>query len=154
MCFVVSALKLRLRSLSHLIIYYCYDKGHAYNSFPKMGDSWIPEDVFSMEPFVRNFFENTSTVQVCLSCNVKFTDLFVFSYKGVQLHMLSGISYLRDCSHSLCFLFLRPKLYVPLSQIICLGRLISSSRSCSSIIEFLPQQHYSLWVDYGWLQGK
>uniref|UniRef100_A0A804LST2 Cytochrome c oxidase assembly protein COX15 n=1 Tax=Zea mays TaxID=4577 RepID=A0A804LST2_MAIZE len=40
------------------------DAGHAYNSFPKMGDSWIPEDVFSMEPFVRNFFENTSTVQL------------------------------------------------------------------------------------------
>ncbi|CAO2202354.1 unnamed protein product [Urochloa humidicola] len=40
------------------------DAGHAYNSFPKMGDTWIPEDVFSMEPFIRNFFENTSTVQL------------------------------------------------------------------------------------------
>ncbi|CAL4963857.1 unnamed protein product [Urochloa decumbens] len=40
------------------------DAGHAYNSFPKMGDTWIPEDVSSMEPFIRNFFENTSTVQL------------------------------------------------------------------------------------------
>jgi hypothetical protein len=32
-----------------------------------MGDTWIPEDVFSMEPFARNFFENTSTVQVSSS---------------------------------------------------------------------------------------
>nr|CAB3481317.1 unnamed protein product [Digitaria exilis] len=40
------------------------DAGHAYNSFPKMGDTWIPEDVFSMEPFIRNFFENTSMVQL------------------------------------------------------------------------------------------
>ncbi|CAO2191912.1 unnamed protein product [Urochloa humidicola] len=40
------------------------DAGHAYNSFPKMGDTWIPEDVFSMEPLIRNFFENTSTVQL------------------------------------------------------------------------------------------
>ncbi|CAL5001460.1 unnamed protein product [Urochloa decumbens] len=40
------------------------DAGHAYNSFPKMGDTWIPEDVFSMEPFIRNFVENTSTVQL------------------------------------------------------------------------------------------
>ncbi|KAF0896061.1 hypothetical protein E2562_018178 [Oryza meyeriana var. granulata] len=39
------------------------DAGHAYNTFPKMGDTWIPEDVFTMEPFIRNFFENTSTVQ-------------------------------------------------------------------------------------------
>ncbi|KAG1360563.1 putative Cytochrome c oxidase assembly protein COX15 [Cocos nucifera] len=40
------------------------DAGHAYNSFPKMGDSWIPDDIFSMEPLTRNFFENTSTVQL------------------------------------------------------------------------------------------
>ncbi|XP_051203393.1 heme A synthase COX15 isoform X1 [Lolium perenne] len=40
------------------------DAGRAYNTFPKMGDTWIPEDVFSMVPFIRNFFENTSTVQL------------------------------------------------------------------------------------------
>ncbi|KAG0473600.1 hypothetical protein HPP92_014937 [Vanilla planifolia] len=40
------------------------DAGHAYNTFPKMGDSWIPDDVFSMTPLYRNFFENTSTVQL------------------------------------------------------------------------------------------
>ena len=46
-----------------------------------MGDTWVPEDVFSMEPFVRNFFENTSTVQVTFSPNDKFTALFTFSWK-------------------------------------------------------------------------
>ncbi|XP_062025106.1 cytochrome c oxidase assembly protein COX15-like [Rosa rugosa] len=40
------------------------DAGHAYNTFPKMGDRWIPEDVFDMKPLIRNFFENTSTVQL------------------------------------------------------------------------------------------
>ncbi|PIA48278.1 hypothetical protein AQUCO_01400696v1 [Aquilegia coerulea] len=40
------------------------DAGHAYNTFPKMGDTWIPDDIFSMKPLVRNFFENTSTVQL------------------------------------------------------------------------------------------
>ncbi|KAI5333975.1 hypothetical protein L3X38_024108 [Prunus dulcis] len=40
------------------------DAGHAYNTFPKMGDTWIPEDVFDMKPLIRNFFENTSTVQL------------------------------------------------------------------------------------------
>ncbi|MQL86907.1 hypothetical protein Taro_019440 [Colocasia esculenta] len=40
------------------------DAGHAYNTFPKMGDSWIPDDIFSMEPLLRNCFENTSTVQL------------------------------------------------------------------------------------------
>ncbi|KAJ9562665.1 hypothetical protein OSB04_007825 [Centaurea solstitialis] len=40
------------------------DAGHAFNTFPKMGDSWIPEDVLSMKPLIRNFFENTATVQL------------------------------------------------------------------------------------------
>lgn len=39
-------------------------QGHAYNTFPKMGDTWIPDDIFDMKPLIRNFFENTSTVQV------------------------------------------------------------------------------------------
>lgn len=50
--------------VSHTVNFLLLYQGHAYNSFPKMGDTWIPEDVFSMEPFIRNFFENTSTVQV------------------------------------------------------------------------------------------
>ncbi|KAJ7963494.1 Cytochrome c oxidase assembly protein cox15 [Quillaja saponaria] len=40
------------------------DAGHAFNTFPKMGDTWIPDDIFDMKPLVRNFFENTSTVQL------------------------------------------------------------------------------------------
>lgn len=56
-----------------LIIY--YQQGHAYNTFPKMGDTWIPEDVFAMEPFIRNFFENTSTVQVMLYLTIKSRQL-------------------------------------------------------------------------------
>ncbi|XP_076884693.1 heme A synthase COX15-like isoform X2 [Bidens hawaiensis] len=40
------------------------DAGRAFNTFPKMGDSWVPEDVLSMKPLIRNFFENTATVQL------------------------------------------------------------------------------------------
>lgn len=40
------------------------DAGRAFNTFPKMGDTWIPDDVFRMKPLIRNFFENTSTVQL------------------------------------------------------------------------------------------
>lgn len=39
-------------------------QGHAFNTFPKMGDTWIPDNVLGMRPFMRNFFENTATVQV------------------------------------------------------------------------------------------
>jgi heme a synthase len=39
------------------------DAGLVYNSFPKMADRWIPEDLFAIEPAWRNFFENPTMVQ-------------------------------------------------------------------------------------------
>ena len=40
------------------------DAGLVWNSYPKMGDDWIPPDVMRFEPKWINLFENTSTVQV------------------------------------------------------------------------------------------
>lgn len=37
--------------------------GKIYNTFPMMGDYWIPPDLGALEPFWRNFFANTTTVQ-------------------------------------------------------------------------------------------
>lgn len=39
------------------------DAGLVYNSFPKMGESWIPEDLFTFSPLLKNVFENPTTVQ-------------------------------------------------------------------------------------------
>ena len=39
------------------------DAGLVYNSFPKMGDGWIPQDWMQLTPRIKNFFENPSTVQ-------------------------------------------------------------------------------------------
>ena len=40
------------------------DAGRAYNSFPKMGDDWIPtQDMWDSEPWYKNFHENTAMVQ-------------------------------------------------------------------------------------------
>mmetsp|Transcript_35220 Transcript_35220/g.65686 ORF Transcript_35220/g.65686 Transcript_35220/m.65686 type:complete len:419 (+) Transcript_35220:59-1315(+) len=39
------------------------DAGRAFNSFPLMGDTWIPQGILELEPKWRNFFENTATVQ-------------------------------------------------------------------------------------------
>ncbi|XP_044772513.1 cytochrome c oxidase assembly protein COX15 homolog isoform X3 [Neomonachus schauinslandi] len=39
------------------------DAGLVYNSFPKMGESWIPEDLFTFSPILRNVFENPTMVQ-------------------------------------------------------------------------------------------
>lgn len=37
--------------------------GKIYNTFPKMGEYWIPPDFLSLEPAWRNFFDNMATVQ-------------------------------------------------------------------------------------------
>lgn len=39
------------------------DAGLVYNSFPKMGDHWIPDDILAFSPTLRNLTENPSTVQ-------------------------------------------------------------------------------------------
>lgn len=39
------------------------DAGRAYNTFPKMGDEWIPTGILEISPLWKNFFENTATVQ-------------------------------------------------------------------------------------------
>ena len=37
--------------------------GKIYNTFPMMGDHWIPPGLMALEPFWRNFFDNMTTVQ-------------------------------------------------------------------------------------------
>ncbi len=37
--------------------------GKIYNTFPLMGDSWIPQGLLALDPAWRNFFDNTTTVQ-------------------------------------------------------------------------------------------
>ena len=37
--------------------------GEIYNTFPKMGDSFIPPGLFALDPLWRNLFDNMTTVQ-------------------------------------------------------------------------------------------
>jgi len=37
--------------------------GWGYNTFPRMGESWVPDAVFSMQPLWHNLVENHATVQ-------------------------------------------------------------------------------------------
>lgn len=39
------------------------DAGLVYNSFPKMADRWIPDDILAFSPKLKNFTENPTTVQ-------------------------------------------------------------------------------------------
>lgn len=48
------------------------DAGLVYNSFPKMGDKWIPDDILQIKPVINNITENPTTVQFnhrVLVCN-------------------------------------------------------------------------------------
>lgn len=37
--------------------------GLIYNSFPLMGERWMPEEAFALKPFYSNFYQNPATVQ-------------------------------------------------------------------------------------------
>jgi len=37
--------------------------GKLYNTFPMMGDYWVPPGAFALDPWWRNLFENAATVQ-------------------------------------------------------------------------------------------
>ena len=39
------------------------DAGLIYNTFPRMGNHWVPPDVSALSPWWKNFFENMATVQ-------------------------------------------------------------------------------------------
>lgn len=53
------------------IIFACYlgafvaglDAGLVYNTYPKMSDKWIPDDLLAFSPKWKNFFENSTAVQ-------------------------------------------------------------------------------------------
>ena len=42
--------------------------GHIYNTFPKMGQTWIPDQLFALAPAWRNFFENPVAIQFFHRC--------------------------------------------------------------------------------------
>jgi cytochrome c oxidase assembly protein subunit 15 len=53
--------------------------GKIYNTFPKMGDQWLPPGGMALEPFWRNFFDNATTVQFnhrVLAISTLFTIIF------------------------------------------------------------------------------
>jgi len=57
--------------------------GKIYNTFPKMGDYWIPPDVTALEPWWRNVFENLATVQLDhrILAFTTFTLIIVFWFR-------------------------------------------------------------------------
>lgn len=50
------------------IVYGAFVAGHKagliYNTFPKMGNTWIPSEIFHLSPVWKNFFENHALIQL------------------------------------------------------------------------------------------
>ncbi|XP_073338581.1 heme A synthase COX15 [Pagrus major] len=64
------------------------DAGLVYNSFPKMGERWVPDDLLAFSPALKNFFENPTTVQfdhriLAMSSLTAITGLYLFSRRMV-----------------------------------------------------------------------
>lgn len=102
------------------VIYMCFytgafvaglDAGLVYNSFPKMGERWIPDDLLAFSPTLKNFFENPTTVQFDHRILVFF--LFLNRNKTLVNMSVETKHYLNPSSRSLMvFLscFSRPSL--------------------------------------------
>ncbi|MDH4109403.1 MAG: COX15/CtaA family protein [Gammaproteobacteria bacterium] len=79
--------------------------GKVYNTFPMMGDYWVPPGMFTLEPWWRNFFDNIATVQFDHRVLAILTFLLVVAYwwraraaefelrvrKGIQALLHTGI---------------------------------------------------------------
>lgn len=81
------------------------DAGLVYNSFPKMGERWIPDDVLAFSPAIKNFFENPTTVQfdhriLAISSLAAITSLYLFSRRmmlpkraKIAISLLTAMAY-------------------------------------------------------------
>ncbi|XP_008320223.1 heme A synthase COX15 isoform X2 [Cynoglossus semilaevis] len=81
------------------------DAGLVYNSFPKMGERWIPDDLLAFSPTLKNVFENPTTVQfdhriLGISSLTAITGLYLFSRRmllprraKVAISLLTAMAY-------------------------------------------------------------
>uniref|UniRef100_G3NWT9 Cytochrome c oxidase assembly homolog 15 (yeast) n=1 Tax=Gasterosteus aculeatus TaxID=69293 RepID=G3NWT9_GASAC len=81
------------------------DAGLVYNSFPKMGERWIPDDLLAFSPALKNVFENPTTVQfdhriLAISTMTAITGLYLFSRRmllprraKVAISLLTAMAY-------------------------------------------------------------
>lgn len=75
------------------------DAGLVYNSFPKMGERWIPDDLLAFSPTLRNIFENPTTVQFDHRILVSAVFLLCLSFLLVASYIQTVIFRLWFCQH-------------------------------------------------------
>ncbi|KAL0269422.1 UNVERIFIED_CONTAM: hypothetical protein PYX00_007163 [Menopon gallinae] len=96
------------------------DAGLVYNSFPKMGDRWIPDDLMAMKPNMANFTENPTTVQ------------FDHRLLGIcTLAVISGL-WLASRRHPL-----PPRARKAINALACMG-IVQVLLGISTLVHFVP----------------
>jgi len=62
------------------------DAGFIYNTFPLMGETFLPKDLFVFDPWIRNFFENVVTIQFThrLLTMLVFVSVVAFWFKTLN----------------------------------------------------------------------
>lgn len=73
------------------------DAGRAFNTFPLMGDTWIPEGILALEPMWKNVFENTATVQfdhryLALATYTSITSMALKAYNRSVWNLLPALT--------------------------------------------------------------
>ncbi|MGI9236519.1 MAG: COX15/CtaA family protein [Woeseiaceae bacterium] len=54
--------------------------GKIYNTFPKMGDAWLPDGLVALDPLWRNAFDNVATVQFNHRWLATITFIIILAY--------------------------------------------------------------------------
>ena len=76
------------------------DAGLVYNSFPKMADRWIPDDLWAQTPWYKNIFENPTTTQFNhrILVSIPFI-IYIFMGSGLEV-LLANVSVNSKHQHS------------------------------------------------------
>jgi cytochrome c oxidase assembly protein subunit 15 len=98
------------------------DAGLIYNTFPLMGNQWIPEDLMILKPWYKNFFENDTTVQFDHRILGISTFLLITTFYTIMLKNKKNLpKHIQNGSHLLMF-----------------TALIQVSLGISTLISFVP----------------
>lgn len=73
--------------------------GFIYNTFPKMGDMWWPDQLLGLSPWWKNFFENTVTIQfqhrvtalITLAAVIYF---YIYMRRTPESAVITGLNFL------------------------------------------------------------